>query len=1064
MNYLMCLRKSMFVFGMLFLFTLVTTPLTAQNISVKRSHAINTASDDAPAAPATGTLDVVAIMVEFQPDTNRFTTGTGIFGPGGLPFLENAEDTRIDPLPHNRDYFEAHLEFTKNYYEQASDGQLTLNYRVLPKVYRLNKEMAAYSPTGETFTNEKVAMLVRDAWNKVEEKGGFDASGLDPESTAFVIFHAGVGRDVELTGTSLTITPQDIPSLYLRKQDLGNLLDEPGFNGIPVNGGDFRITNSLIIPRTESRPGLDITETEFVFPLSINGLLTASIGSHLGLPDLFNTEDGTPAIGRFGLMDGAGFFAYNGLLPPEPSAWEKIFLGWQNPVDITTDRETPVELAAASMNSSDNIARYRISASEYFLVENRHRDPDGTGLTLTIRDSDGIEHTRTFTNADDAFIFQDSGFDTLLPPGVVVDADNFDFSLPGGRDIGADGEEDTDDDRILNGGMLIWHIDEGIIQSNLDGNGVNANRFRKGVDLEEADGAQDIGPGIPGSIDNSVAFGFAFDFWWSGNNYSVTDGNRETSLYENRFAPDTRPDNNSNSGARSYFEFYDFSGNLPVASFKIKPSLPENAPRPVFSNIAQNRSYFSPLSSPRYRSFPLSLSVYSDKDDRKHVVIPYETGTDLLQLNSGERQTLSGRRAGQPFTDNFLISSEINSTETTLLLKKWEQADGTFTLTDSVQIAANPGLLSSEDGQILEADFSRTGIDLNTFTADPAYRNEEVQQSRIADGDYSVSSGSTVRFPTAGNSTTVDISPESARAYTGTISGAGGNTLYFILEDHRLLLVDFSLEEPVKVLYESEHRLNWPAIADVNEDGSPDFIFTDQSGEKLLGINSNGGFLNYFPLQLQDGRKFTGTPLLADTDNDDRLNYIVSVADSLDLNIRVYNHEMKEAAWSPLYVGGLGDGIGSIVNPVLTDSSLVAVSPAGDIKAWAFPSLKNAVWPYTYGPDFSNKVWAPLQNAGTPEQPFKVLNKKETYNWPNPADDFTHIRFELSEPGGTVEIKIAGLSGRVIYENRIESTGGQPEEFRINTSPWASGGYFALIKATVNGETETQLIKIGVVH
>ena len=89
-----------------------------------------------------------------------------------------------------------------------------------------------------------------------------------------------------------------------------------------MNNGTFHIYNSMIIPRTQSRRGEDIGGNEVVFPLSINGLLCASIGSHLGLPDLFNIADGSPAIGRFGLMDGAGFFLTMAS-SPEPSACGK---------------------------------------------------------------------------------------------------------------------------------------------------------------------------------------------------------------------------------------------------------------------------------------------------------------------------------------------------------------------------------------------------------------------------------------------------------------------------------------------------------------------------------------------------------------------------------------------------------------------------------------------------------------------------------------------------------------------------------------------------------------------
>src|SRR5690554_1100392 len=450
--------KSMYFVSMLFLFT--SQIGLAQNITVQKSHSINPISIANSPVPTTGTLNVIGIMVEFEPDSNRLTSGTGIFGPGGLPYMENASNITIDPLPHDKNYFEAHLEFSKNYFEKSSKGQLTLDYKVLPQVYRLDKKMEEYSPTGETFTYEKIAYLIRDAWNKVEEEGGFDATGLNPDETAFVIFHAGIGRDIELTGTTLDIISLDIPSLYLGKKSIGDLLDDPSFDGVPINNGTFRITNSMIIPRTESRRGLDIQDNEFVFPLSINGLLTASIGSHLGLPDLFNTSNGESGIGRFGLMDGAGFFSYNGLFPPEPSAWEKIYLGWETPFTITTSTPDSVALPAASLGAPNSIAKFEISSTEYFLIENRHRDINDAGVTVTIRKPDGTLQHQNFDNKNEQFVYQTDGFDTLFVAGVLVDVDNFDWSLPGGYDIGKDNKEGTADDRYLNGGILIWHIDE----------------------------------------------------------------------------------------------------------------------------------------------------------------------------------------------------------------------------------------------------------------------------------------------------------------------------------------------------------------------------------------------------------------------------------------------------------------------------------------------------------------------------------------------------------------------------------------------------------------------------
>ena len=97
-----------------------------------------------------------------------------------------------------------------------------------------------------------------------------------------------------------------------------------GTPGVPVQGGGY-VANSLVLPETESRkiPGIG---GDVFLEYGINGLLCASLGNFLGLPDLFDTKSGATAIGRFGLMDGQGIFSFSGVFPPEPSAWEKYWL------------------------------------------------------------------------------------------------------------------------------------------------------------------------------------------------------------------------------------------------------------------------------------------------------------------------------------------------------------------------------------------------------------------------------------------------------------------------------------------------------------------------------------------------------------------------------------------------------------------------------------------------------------------------------------------------------------------------------------------------------------------
>ena len=58
--------------------------------------------------------------------------------------------------------------------------------------------------------------------------------------------------------------------------------------------------------------------------------------------------------------------------------------------------------------------------------------------------------------------------------------------------------------------MLIFHIDESIME--------NTDQSHKKVDLEEADGAIDMGFESYLFGSNSNSFGWRWDFWYTGNN------------------------------------------------------------------------------------------------------------------------------------------------------------------------------------------------------------------------------------------------------------------------------------------------------------------------------------------------------------------------------------------------------------------------------------------------------------------------------------------------------------------------------------------------------------------
>ncbi|MCW8849603.1 MAG: hypothetical protein OQJ81_06440, partial [Melioribacteraceae bacterium] len=234
-------------------------------------------------------IKILAVMVEFQTDDFELTYGDGTFG--SIYSQEYGNDI-IDPLPHDKNYFEDHLQFAKNYYDKVSNGKVDIDFNVLPNIVTVSMPMREYSPVGdESFF--RLAKFAEEVWKLVDEQNpSFDFSAYN----TFVIFHAGTGKDISTS--DLFGEARDLPSIYLRLSDYYAL----PFDGFQQSDGTL-INNTIILPETESREeegfgGVTLIE------LSINGLIVSSIASHIGLPDLFDAETGKSAIGRFGLMDG----------------------------------------------------------------------------------------------------------------------------------------------------------------------------------------------------------------------------------------------------------------------------------------------------------------------------------------------------------------------------------------------------------------------------------------------------------------------------------------------------------------------------------------------------------------------------------------------------------------------------------------------------------------------------------------------------------------------------------------------------------------------------------------
>jgi hypothetical protein len=981
-----------------------------------------------PQVRASGPLHIVAAMVEFQPESNRFTTGDGTFD---LPFLRNTAVT-IDPLPHDRGYFQARLEFVKGYFERESGGAVSITYEVLPAVHRLDHPMRRYSPTGQSDSaNYRLAWLARDSWEKVRQSGALNGRGFDPDRTLFILFHAGSGRNLELTGTTLTITPQDIPSVYLSRESIADLLQDSAFEGFPINADGDAVMQTAILPQTNSRPGRDVTGADFVLELSVNGLAAAMVGNFMGLPDLYNTTTGQSGIGRFGLMDGAGFFAYNGLFPPSLSAWERIRLGWADPTDIDLNDTAPIELPLG------RIVRYRITADETVLIENRHRDPTGNGVTLTIRKPDGTRQTVSIPRSERRFDpFDFRSIDEILPAGTLVDVSRYDWALPGGPDIGPDGLPDTTDDRFLSGGILIWRINEAVVRSGLRSNRINADSDRRGVELVEADGARDIGRPTRGLT--SYDQGAPFDFWWSGNDFTViTATGQRIVRYQNRWGHDTQPDNRSLGGARTGFEFYGFSANIPDASFRARMVTdPAVQVRPAIV-LPQGQPYV--LWSEFYRdAYPLALDLAGAR-----VIVPGPGGFSLIDTVARTTEPVvipSGLNHQPAVASDAIYAATIGDGE----VNRYDRPDDTqaATLDWSRPGSGTAGYAAFRQDTLFlphrPTVFTSAGAPVNLpFTGQVSSTGDRVL---AADGLYDRAGARIASIP---------FQPF-RRLHLTDVRRNGMTDAHWIVQDNRI----FHVKDAEAVLAADRTSIDFPAFADFG-DGAEAAVFVDRSRNTLEAVHATGASFDGFPVHAPSGLHFLGTPVPVDIDGDTRTDLVVMATDGYSLVLFGYDRTGTLIGPFPLLVGAAPPDGSLPLQPLFENRTLHTVSATGEYRAFTFPSAApTAPWNLT-------RASVSIAEAGALQN--RLLVEAETYNWPNPALDHTHIRLQ-TRADAEVDIRIIAYDGRPVWSDRFRSTTAVVQERRIDTSGWSSGAYFVRVEARDGGRLEQKRFTMAVIR
>ncbi|HMN16406.1 MAG TPA: T9SS type A sorting domain-containing protein [Ignavibacteriaceae bacterium] len=975
---------------------------------------------------AVDTVNILAVMVNFQEDKDGATFGNGKFGS---IYSQNYGTNILDPLPHDKDYFESHLTFVKNYFQKVSNGKVQIQFTILPDTFSVSKTMRNYSPAPGSNDLSPVGIFAQEVWNKADQLNPtFNFSDFD----LFLIFHAGVGRDISLPGS--LGNERDLPSVYLSETTLKNIFGD-SFTGFPVLNGTFAIKNSMIIPETESRE-LETITGKFLFEISINGLLAASVASHLGLPDLFDTETGYSAIGRFGLMDGQSIFAYNGCFPPEPSAWEKIYMGWAE-AEVINPGDHFITLAAklAASVSDTVILKVPLNSTEYFLIENRQRDVNNDGANIVYK-SNGNIINRKFTKDTTGFY----SYDTDSLAGVVLDADEFDWALPGN-------------------GIVIWHIDDNVINEKLSENKINTDKFRRGVDVEEADGVQDIGEKFFTIFgDQVIGEGTYEDFWFAGN---------KSLLYKNIFSNVTRPDSRTNTGANSLITIKNFSAVSNKMSFKVEYG--DSIIKPLFSLGITGLSDINSLTG-----FGIDNKYFAFNSDNSLVIRSADsllyTASDFsdfkpASFNIGNTSYLTGIKqidSLQQYPSKINIisfdGSQFNSNSVDVGYYLTTPPVVRKTITESFQV-----LTGTNEGKILILNFNDL-LNGNAAATEQLVEDDAVitqlasvdfkifaiGSSRSADPNYDFiySDGKLIKF-----------NDEKLFRLTIAKDNKGNDLAIVTSEKSNSYFANVLLSEQIINKFDLpslQSAVNY-SLADIKNDGN--IYLVTASDSKLYAYSLNGSLADNFPFTTKSSETFEGLSLAADIEGDSK-SEIIFYTDS-----------------GKLY--SIDGGTGKIVNgfpisfgyelstyPILfladNKINIAGIDNTNSFKGWSISATEGRL---DWADQFADKMnQSFITSAFTNNTVNEFFPERKAYNYPNPVyGNQTAIRYYVNEDS-KINIKIFDLAGDYVAELNDNAQGGMNNETVWNVNDIQSGVYLARIEAAgLSGKTESVVIKIAVV-
>ncbi|UCF06740.1 MAG: immune inhibitor A [bacterium] len=979
------------------------------------------------------TLRAVLIRISFLSDRDDELSTLASDGNFNL----SHDDVIIDPPPHNRRYFNSHMVGLRNYIWFQSGGKVELEWVVLPEElnesYKLT-DLADYGPgQSGSWTTEKLVQFFKDSICKADTAEGLSFPWGDYD--AIIVAHAGANLQSDIDYD----TPNDIPSFF------AGLGDEDAFE---VSSGDT-IWDGSVIPETAVQDG---------FNGGIAGVLIHEFCHQLGLPDLYNINFGNPTIGVWGLMDSGGLLGawfedgdgeehyVEGFMPGGLSAWSRTYLGWTT-VD-TVKTFTNVMALPAVEKESARVVRIEMGEDEYLLLENRVAELDGI-KTVYVRDENGvIIGTRNCIDCSGNIAPPDpewplvNGYDKLLP------TEREDPSYDGGP------------------GLLVWHIDERLIEQRWEENTINT--FKPfGVWLVEAGGVVDLG-------DPSSPFGWGWfdDAYYQGNNETLSDSTLPPSWSNWNVPTGVRVEHVSSRDTLMSFG----AGVRDRLATKLIGSLGTPAPDGILplsgdyralvvdlygrGRIAGSGSYVFSLHQ-RIMTPPAMAAEFAPGIDA--VIIGEQQGVIHLFQDSDWTEP-----EGWPYEGimgNLITHPVVIASGEGHFVTAADDA-GFFYLIDHTGEdfpGFSPHALLEPDrvlGNIVvsvDTLYRTTGLFLLTGSAAPS-RRAWLLGWDISGIDQGVSPVMLAGYPQFVDLTAAEID--------GRISLVGGNVdplhtgdeLYVVLHTTgRVLLCGNG-----RILAERNRETyirTTPALYDLNGDSYLDLIFSD--GEYVYAINPSGANLTGWPRRPEDlyqlpGEVGVSAPVtVAHTES----GPIVLIGTRQGLLYRLDRFgELVGYPWK------IARGFAAALDILIDGGDGILFFMDGGYSRWRYGRFENAdetglalsfhSWHSTWGDRARTAFAVPARPLdGIPASDWLNLDR-DLVVYPNPSNGH-RVGFHFTAPeSGEAQLSVLTLSGELVLERRKILIGGQ-DEFVVSMSDKASGIYLCRLVVRSGGkETE----------